>query len=178
MKTVILLMLVFTLGSCSRSGKIPPEILSKEKMQTVLWQLMQADEYVNQQVARDSTQKKRLDKIKIYQQVFALNQTSEEEFRKSYRFYMGHPDISKVLFDSISERAARERVGLYQTKTDTALKKTISPRIADSLSDNSKLRLSADHKLLPQAPKTVLPPSQRFRSRKRPPAGVRDSIKH
>src|SRR5690606_39128821 len=51
-----------------------------------------------------------------YQKVFQLHGISHEEFLKSYDFYLGRPDILKVMFDSISAQAERSRGQLYKEK--------------------------------------------------------------
>ncbi len=123
------------LVSCG-SNKIPANILSTEQMGILTWQLMQADEYINTLIAKDSTKKSSTERMKIYQQVFELNKTTEEQFKKSYQFYIEHPDIGKGIFDSMTVRAGRERIELMRTKPDTLALKADSirrKRLADSL---------------------------------------------
>ena len=104
-----------------------------------MWQLMQSDEYVNNIMAKDSTRKNNNERMKIYRQVFDLNKTSMEEFKKSYGFYMAHPDITKTMFDSITAKATRQRTEFYKPKTDSVTGKESMMRIqvekrrADSL---------------------------------------------
>lgn len=119
MKLLAVLLLITGLFISCQSNKVPSDIIPAEKMQTVMWQLMQSDEYVNTLVARDTTKKSSTERMRRYQQVFDLNKTSLAEFKKSYRFYMEHPDVTKVMFDSISTKATRERTLLYQPKTDS-----------------------------------------------------------
>jgi len=129
MRLLILLLLITVLFASCGSGGIPPDIIPGDKMETIMWQLMQSDEYVNAVVAKDPSKKSSTERMKIYQQVFDLNKTSMREFKKSYQFYMEHPDITKILFDSITAKAGRERIELYKPKSDT-----LKPRTrADSL---------------------------------------------
>ncbi|MEO5683846.1 MAG: DUF4296 domain-containing protein [Chitinophagaceae bacterium] len=114
-----LLLITALLASCG-SSKVPADIIPVHKMETILWQLMQSDEYVNTLLVKDSTKKSSTERMKIYQQVFDFNKTSMGEFKKSYHFYMTHPDITKVIFDSITARASRERIELYKPKPDSA----------------------------------------------------------
>ncbi len=85
-----------------------------------MWQLMQSDEYVNIIVTKDSTKKVDKERMNKYQEVFDLNKTSLPEFKKSYAFYMAHPDISKVMFDSMSSAAMRQREEFYKPKADSS----------------------------------------------------------
>jgi Domain of unknown function (DUF4296) len=119
---LFLLMVAFLLASCGGRGKVPTGIIPVAAMEPIIWQLMQADEYVNTLVAKDTTRKSSTERMLRYQQVFELNKTSEAEFKKSYQFYMAHPDITKVMFDSIIAKAGRQRVELYKSKTDSTVK--------------------------------------------------------
>jgi Domain of unknown function (DUF4296) len=116
MRVLFFLLLAALLAACTNSNAVPADIIPGKKMETILWQLMLSEEYENKQLAKDSSKKSSTEKMKIYQQVFELNGTSVSEFKKSYQFYMAHPDISKIMFDSIAVRALRERTDMYKTK--------------------------------------------------------------
>ncbi|MEO5892897.1 MAG: DUF4296 domain-containing protein [Ferruginibacter sp.] len=124
-RLIFLLLFSAVLLSCG-SNKIPSDIIGTNRMEVIMWQLMQSDEYVNKVVAKDSTKKSSTERMKIYQQVFDLNKTSMSEFKKSYQFYVAHPDIAKTMFDSITVKAARQRTDLYKPKPDTATSKADS----------------------------------------------------
>ena len=115
---ILLLLMVWLFASCG-SSTVPSDIIPGDKMETIIWQLMQADEYVNNIVARDASKKSSTERMKIYQQVFDLNKTSMSDFKRSYQFYMAHPDITKIIFDSIATKAGRQRTELYKPKSDS-----------------------------------------------------------
>ena len=117
MRVFIFVLLLAIFAACGNNTEVPPDIIPGKKMEIILWQLMQSDEYVNIQLKKDSTKKNRPEKLKIYQQVFDLNGTSMSEFKKSYQYYMSHPDIAKVMFDSMAARANTLRIELYKPKT-------------------------------------------------------------
>ncbi len=132
---LFLCLAAFFMASCGSRGRVPADIIPTPAMETIVWQLMQADEYVNTIVAKDTTKKSNTERMMRYQQVFELNRTTEAEFKKSYQFYMAHPDITKVVFDSIIAKAARQRVELYKSKTDSTAKQpadTAMNRLKDS----------------------------------------------
>jgi hypothetical protein len=108
------------LFSCSDNNKTPSGILTRKKMETVLWQMIAADEYINDAVVRDSGWNKTSRRLELYEKVFSLNKISKSEFEKSYRFYLGHPDAGKLLFDSIAAQSGRRRQGIYQSKEKAA----------------------------------------------------------
>ena len=103
--------LLFLLPSCfllsCGDRKVPSGIIPPEQMQTIVWQLMQTDEFTAATIATDTSKNIDTERIKRYRQVFQLNNTSKEDFEKSYNYYMAHPDISKTMFDSLSARANR-----------------------------------------------------------------------
>lgn len=123
MKWVWLLSFFCALVACNSDDKVPAGVIPVKNMQTIVWQLMQADEYVNMLLTKDTVKKSSTERIKRYQQIFALNKVSEAEFRSSYRYYLDHPDIAKVMFDSIVAVAQRQRSDLYKPRADTAVKR-------------------------------------------------------
>jgi hypothetical protein len=132
---LVLLLAAFLVVSCGSRGRVPADIIPSAAMETIIWQLMQADEYVNTIVAKDTTKKSNTERMIRYQQVFELNKTTEAEFKKSYQFYMAHPDITKIVFDSIIAKAGRQRVELYKSKPDSTAKQPIDTamnRLKDS----------------------------------------------
>ena len=116
MRVLCFLFLAVALVACSNSSAVPDDIIPGKKMEIILWQLIQSDEYVNKLLAKDSLKKNSTERVKIYQQVFDLNGNTMSEFKKSYQFYMAHPDITKVMFDSIYARAERQRTETYGPK--------------------------------------------------------------
>jgi hypothetical protein len=104
-------------------------IIPKAKMETILWQLIQTDEFfLNYVISRDSSKNTLQERTKLYQQVFLLNKTDKDAFKKSYEYYMEHPELSKVMFDSLTARGNRMRDQVYAEKyhsfTDTSSKPT------------------------------------------------------
>jgi hypothetical protein len=94
-------------------------ILPREKMELLMWDLTVADEYATLKSEKDSTIKQKDERIRIYSEIFQLHQTNKKQVTESLRYYMGHPEIFKVMNDSISARAQRNR---YQPVTPKDLK--------------------------------------------------------
>lgn len=110
-KCVFILLLIA--ASCTRKDKVPGDVMPKEKMEKVLWELMQADRFANSFLLKDSTTDIKTKSLQQYEKVFEINGITRDEFMKSYQFYSSRPDISKVLFDSLSSRADRVRDEQY-----------------------------------------------------------------
>jgi hypothetical protein len=127
MRVIAFLLMICLLSGCRQSNDIPAGIIPKSKMETILWQLMQTDEFVTYALLKDSIKGTDQERIKLYQQVFTLNKVKKEEFSKSYKYYMGHPEISKVMFDSLATRANRSREESNKPKSDTTVEKKLYP---------------------------------------------------
>jgi hypothetical protein len=120
MKNILFAVVLVLLASCKSSVTIPADIIPKKNMEIILWQLIQSDEYATGFITKDSSKNAINERIKLYQEVFALNKVSKENFKKSYQYYLGHPEIAKVMFDSIAARANRQKADAYKPKSKVA----------------------------------------------------------
>jgi hypothetical protein len=113
---IYLLCILLVMGiSCKDSTKIPSDIIPKDKMENLMWDMMLADRYSAQFLLKDSATKDvKLETMKLYEQVFQLHKISHDKFVKSYKYYLNRPDLSKVMFDSLSARGSRNRDQIYK----------------------------------------------------------------
>jgi hypothetical protein len=134
--------IVVVIVGCTDRSKIPDDIIRQPRMEKILWDMVQADRYVQSFVINrkeDSPSVRKENAAIMYEQVFRLNGITRQEFIKSYKYYLGRPDIAKTMFDSIAARAERQRSDLYRTKSRgglmskrDSLLRADSIRIADS----------------------------------------------
>ncbi len=105
------------LCACTDNQKVPRGIIEKERMQAVMWDMLQADRYVNDFLPKekDSLYNK-TEVFKVYQNVFNIHGITKDEFLKSYKFYLNNPDISKIIFDSIGTQTEKKRSEGYMPK--------------------------------------------------------------
>jgi hypothetical protein len=108
--------------ACINKGKIPSDVLQRDEMEKVMWDMIQADRFSSQFMERDSNLQKniKIENLKQYERVFQIHKITKEEFVRSFKFYLSHPEINQVLFDTMSARANRRRNEVYTGKTDTA----------------------------------------------------------
>ncbi len=106
MNKLFIAILLLTMMSCKRESA---HILPQDKMTKVMWEMVQADEWVTGYVSRDSTRNQKLERMKLYQQIFTLNKVAEEDYYTSFKFYAAKPGMFKRLLDSLSERGVREQ---------------------------------------------------------------------
>jgi hypothetical protein len=93
-------------------------------MQAILWDLMRADQFLNEYVLnKDSSLNKKTESQKYYQQIFAIHKISREEFLNSFTYYKMHPVSFKPILDSIS---APPKAIPQQTLTPVEIRDTVS----------------------------------------------------
>lgn len=100
----LLTFFALTFVACSDKNSIPSGVLPKDKMEGVLWDMILADQYAAY-LAKDSAHLDlKLARLRLYEQVFRLHDITRDKFRKSYQFYISHPEITQGLFDSVVNR--------------------------------------------------------------------------
>jgi hypothetical protein len=105
MKPLAFLLLLF-LFSCRRSDSIPSDILTPEKMESVMWDMMRADQFnLDHVFSKDSTADRKAKSLELYRQVMALHEISQDEFRKSFYYYRARPELLRVVMDSLNRRS-------------------------------------------------------------------------
>lgn len=99
----ILLGFILLISACKSGQRIPENVLQPEEMKKVMWDVFLAEAWANQSISGDSNLVLS-DKVKEFtQDAFEVNKMTEEEFFKSYNWYINHPDIFNVLLDSLQK---------------------------------------------------------------------------
>src|SRR5580704_8215635 len=106
---MLLICLVAGMG-CSDKNSVPRGILPKDKMELVMWDMAQADQYAALYLTKDSAHiDRKAETMRLYEEVFRLHETTPEQFRKSYHYYLDHPELNQLLFNSVITRGVRAR---------------------------------------------------------------------
>lgn len=114
MRVVAGLLAMLLMVGCSDKDNVPSGILSRDKMEKVLWDMVQADQYSSLYLLKDSARiNVKTETQKLYEEVFRLHDISREDFRKSYQYYQEHPDLTRSVFDSLLARGNRLRTESY-----------------------------------------------------------------
>ena len=103
-----LLLLSCILLACSNAEKTN-KLIDMKTMQTVVWQLMQVDEYYTRISVVDSTWKANKKNVEFYQQIFDLNKVDRNDFYHTIEYLQKHPIEFKKLMDSVNELSKREK---------------------------------------------------------------------
>jgi hypothetical protein len=110
---MLLICLVAGVG-CSDKNSVPRGILPRDKMELVMWDMAQADQYAALYLTKDSGRiDRKAETMRLYEEVFRLHEVTPEQFRKSYHYYLDHPELNQLLFDSVIARGVRARSEMY-----------------------------------------------------------------
>lgn len=104
---IITLFFIAVCAGCTNKTKVPKDILSKDKMGKVMWDLMQVDAYTQNYLRRDTLKSYKKERTILYQQVFDLHKITRQEFNKSFDYYMGRPDFTQTIVDTLTARQTR-----------------------------------------------------------------------
>lgn len=113
MKYLFCVMLMLALIACGTEDKeIPENVMPVDKMKLVMWDLLQAGNYATIQKEKDTSIKQF--NTAYMAQVLQLYKISKDDFFKSFDYYQTHPELNKILFDSINAYSQRKRGDLYK----------------------------------------------------------------
>lgn len=83
------------------------KILSKDKMQDVLWDYLKAEAFTNDVISRDSSLDLKAENVKLQQQIFDRHHITKETFYNSFHYYESKPTEMRVLIDTLMSRQRR-----------------------------------------------------------------------
>lgn len=91
--------------ACNRDPKVPKGVLQPDKMEDVLWDMIQTGEFLSGFVLyRDTNINAVTESQRWYEKVYSFHQISKEDFKRSYNWYRDHPDMMKRILDSLAVR--------------------------------------------------------------------------
>ena len=93
-----------TAPSCSRSRSIPGDVLGKEQMGRVLFDIGMAEGHVEVYLYRDSAKSRDSLLRNELDRVLAIHGVDQDEFLRSYRFYKSRPSLFKEVVDTLQAR--------------------------------------------------------------------------
>ncbi len=105
MKRLKYFVFIVCLFSCHSS--VPKDVLPPQKMESVLWDVMQADEMADYYSGKDSSFRSLSKHVDYYQKIFAIHTISKDDFTKSLAYYEDHPNTLKAILDSLQSFGER-----------------------------------------------------------------------
>ena len=116
MTRIVFLLFICFLVACSDKVEVPKGILPPQQMQKVMWEMVKADEWVNHQSTSDSAFKRYAKSAALYQTIFKNQHTTDSQFKTSFRYYEKHPDLMKIVLDSLQAESTRQPTLLTKPK--------------------------------------------------------------
>jgi hypothetical protein len=104
----LILFCLFLGFSCGQTAIGDRNMLSKDQMSSIIWDLTRVDEFAATRTSMDSSRYLSPDRINKYQQVFKMHKTTKTVFAKSYRYYEQRPSEMRAILDSITSRYSRK----------------------------------------------------------------------
>jgi Domain of unknown function (DUF4296) len=109
MKWLFVSILFICLNGCTNKDTGINGILSKEKMQSVMWDIIGADVFTEQFIKKDSLKNASIENMQLQNKIFALHKVNRVDFYKSYEYYVEHTSMMKNILDSMTIQAERNR---------------------------------------------------------------------
>ena len=78
-------------------------------MQSILWDVMRAETLASEIGRKDSSVDVAIQTKFFSQKVFSIHKTDSATFNKSYNWYLKHPDVLTIIFDSLYVQKEREK---------------------------------------------------------------------
>ena len=130
MKFLLPFIPICMLFSCSNKNKVPSGILPSKQMSSIMWDILRAQSLANEIARKDSSQDVDSATKALTQKVFEIHGITSSSFDKSYGWYTSHPNILRLMFDSLYSQKQREnelrvREKYSPVKKDSLLRKLI-----------------------------------------------------
>ncbi len=77
-------------------------------MKSILWDVMRAQTLAQETSLKDSTIDVAVETKFLSQKIFEIHKTDSAHFIESYNWYVKHPDLLKLIFDSLYIQKQRE----------------------------------------------------------------------
>lgn len=107
MRIFLLFCCLITAGlvACSDKDKVPAGVLPPAKMDSVMWDMLRAGEFINGYVVAVDTGAARGSRsLAVYEEVLKIHKINRQQFDESLAWYQAHPDQMKQLLDTLSKR--------------------------------------------------------------------------
>jgi hypothetical protein len=99
--------------SCNPYDRIPADVIGKEKMGRILFEIGMAEGHMETYYFSDSSRNRdSLLKTEL-EKVLTIHKVSQPEFTRSYAFYQSRPHILKEVVDSMQVHAQRNQQKIF-----------------------------------------------------------------
>lgn len=99
------LFLLLLCMACQQKPSRPDNVLAPEKMEPLLWELLQADQFVSSFVTgRDTSRSAHATGPQLYQAILKKYGVTDTVFKTSLAYYKAHPKEFLPMLDSLSQK--------------------------------------------------------------------------
>lgn len=116
LQSIQLAFLTLMLWSCSGAGFNSIDVIGKDKMANILYDIAVAEAFVETYQLKDSSLNKDSALQKEIDLVLKYHGVEPMRFSKSYQFYQQHPKDFRILVDTANARAIRNRENSYSRR--------------------------------------------------------------
>jgi hypothetical protein len=102
-----LIPVLLLLAACSNKPEVPENIIAPEKMEAISWDLVRADGLLSSTMAADTLTPAMDKRTQLYSEVLRIHGVTKETFKHSLKFYENRPDLLKIVFTKMTERAQK-----------------------------------------------------------------------
>ena len=113
MKYLVFTLLIFLVIGCTNKSGTPAGIFGKEKMQSIMWDIIRAEVFTDQFIKKDSSKNVFQENMKLQNAIFSIHKVTRSEYYKSYDYYISHTDLIRGVLDSMSAKADRDRPEIF-----------------------------------------------------------------
>ena len=108
MKNLFFFIICFILFSCSGKNEVPPGIIQQKEMQNILWDVIRAQALSGEMARRDSSINEIAETQLMTRKVFEIHNVTPSAFDLSYAWYTSHPEMMRIIFDSMNSQNQRQ----------------------------------------------------------------------
>jgi len=122
------LLLPILLVACQRTSARPDNVLAPAKMEPLLWELLQADQFVSSFViGRDTSLSTHATGPQLYQSILKKYGVSDSVFKASLAYYKAHPKEFLPMLDSLSQKPDLAPTSILDTQVTSKPKPISTP---------------------------------------------------
>jgi hypothetical protein len=100
----LLLCFSLVLFSCASDVVVPKDVMSPNKMETVMYDVIRVDELVDFSISIDSSYRNFSKRTALYDSIFSFHAVSKEDYHRSLQFYQSRPDLLKAILESLQKK--------------------------------------------------------------------------
>ena len=104
---ILFLSFVF-ITSCTNSTYVPSGIIKPREMQNIFWDMIRGDILAQEIINKDSTKNLKTESFAITEKIFSIHNINRAKFEESIAFYEKHPEMVKIIFDSLNAVQTRK----------------------------------------------------------------------